>query len=237
MVLCLEVYSSFFVDPQKFFRMTRKIFQILGECAHVWIECVWQMLTIKIFHARLRREKNCYTIIDKTENFQRITLMSSSTFFGIERGFLVNERRLFVERASKENDDLADVWYQRPYPIPPHCQRSLKPHFFTINEFYQIIINVFFWIGFHRHSKNQLRSLTKGRCILAVFRFEHALSEQHGATSLHFDHWRHAHSASCSSQFRQIFSFLSSGSFNFYFRAKSLNNYYQKFANYQLLCK
>ena len=34
MVLCLEVYSSF-VDPQKLFKMARKIFQILGGCAHV----------------------------------------------------------------------------------------------------------------------------------------------------------------------------------------------------------
>ena len=29
MDLCLKVYLSFFVDPHKFFKMTRKIFQIL----------------------------------------------------------------------------------------------------------------------------------------------------------------------------------------------------------------
>ena len=34
MVLCLEVDLSF-VDPQKFFKMTRKLFQILGGYAHV----------------------------------------------------------------------------------------------------------------------------------------------------------------------------------------------------------
>ena len=116
MVLCLEVYSSFFVDPQKFFRMTRKIFQILGECAHVWIECVWQMLTIKIFHAlpcvrQLGARKKLFILIDETENVQSIAFVSSSTFFGIERRFLaMNDDHLSsVEWASRVKDDLANV--------------------------------------------------------------------------------------------------------------------------------
>ena len=94
MVLCLKVYLSFFVDQHKFFKMTRKIFQILGGCAHVRIN---DNDNKKNFHTRLRREKKLYIIIDKTENVQS---MSSSTFFGIERRFLaMNGDHLSSERA------------------------------------------------------------------------------------------------------------------------------------------
>ena len=55
------------------------------------------MLIIKNFHARFRREKKKFIIIDKTENVQS---MSSSTFFGIERRFLaMNGDHLSSERA------------------------------------------------------------------------------------------------------------------------------------------